>query len=242
MSIPRFYCSSPIAEAVQLELPPSAGHHAARVLRLKPGDQIVLFDGLGGEYEASIHHINKSGVLVDVGKFHSTDRESELKICLAQGLASGDKMDTIIQKAVELGVARIQPLATRKSIVKLTDERAARRAEHWRQVVISACEQCGRNRVPEVLPVEEIGNWVGREISGSRLVLAPGASRRLAEFPDPNKEITLLVGPEGGLTDDEVKLALDAGYSPVRLGPRVLRTETAGLAALAAIQALWGDY
>jgi 16S rRNA (uracil1498-N3)-methyltransferase len=242
VSIPRFHCSSPIAEAVQLELPPGAGHHAARVLRLKPGDQIVLFDGLGGEYEASIHQINKNGVLVDVGKFHSTDRESELKICLAQGLASGDKMDTIIQKAVELGVARIQPLATRKSIVKLTDERAARRAQHWRQVVISACEQCGRNEVPEVLAVEEIGDWLGRDNAGSRLVLAPEASRRIAEFPDPNKEITLLVGPEGGLTDDEVKSALDLGYSPVRLGPRVLRTETAGLAALAAIQALWGDY
>jgi 16S rRNA (uracil1498-N3)-methyltransferase len=239
---PRFHCHLPLAGAVQIELAPSAAHHASKVLRLRRGDQVVLFDGSGGEYEASIHEVDKYGVLVDVGKFHPTDREPVLKVCIAQGLASGDKMDTILQKAIELGVTCFQPLATRKSVVRLTEERAARRAMHWQQVAIAACEQCGRNQVPEVLAVEEIGSWVGRQIPGSRLMLAPNAPVRLAEVPRPTDEVTLLVGPEGGFTDDEIMWALNAGFKPVRLGPRILRTETAGLAALAAIQALWGDY
>ncbi|MES2356625.1 MAG: 16S rRNA (uracil(1498)-N(3))-methyltransferase [Pseudomonadota bacterium] len=242
MSTPRFYCSSSLTGAVQIQLEPNAARHAAKVLRLRRGDQIVLFDGSGGEYEASIHDVDRYGVVVDVGKFQPVDREPALKICLAQGLATGDKMDTILQKAVELGATYFQPLATRKSVVRLTEERAERRASHWQQVAISACEQCGRNQVPEILAVEEIGEWVSKPMTGLRLMLAPNAPQRLVDLPKPTDKVTLLVGPEGGFTDAEVGLALNAGYTPVRLGPRVLRTETAGLATLAAMQSLWGDF
>ena len=242
MPTPRFYCPFPLADAVQIELEPDSAHHAAKVLRLRRGDRVVLFDGSGGEYEASIHDVGRNAVVVDVGKFHAGDRESALKVCLAQGLASGDKMDTILQKSVELGVTRFQPLATRRSVVRLTEERGARRAQHWQQVAVAACEQCGRNHLPEVLAVEDFDCWIARQASGLRLLLTPDAARRLADMPEPAGEVTLLAGPEGGFTDDEVTQALAAGYAPVRLGPRVLRTETAGLAALAAVQALWGDF
>ncbi|MES2356147.1 MAG: 16S rRNA (uracil(1498)-N(3))-methyltransferase [Pseudomonadota bacterium] len=154
----------------------------------------------------------------------------------------GDKMDTILQKAVELGVTDFQPLSTRKSVVRLTEERAERRLSHWRQVAIAACEQCGRNRIPTLSDVEEIGEWVTRETTGARFVLAPNAAKALADLTDPPDRVTLLVGPEGGFADEELKLTLDSGYTPIRLGPRILRTETAGMAALAAIQMLWGDF
>jgi 16S rRNA (uracil1498-N3)-methyltransferase len=206
------------------------------------GDQITLFDGYGGEYEASIHDSGKNGVIVDIGKFCPIEREPAVTVCLAQGLASGDKMDTVLQKAVELGVTRFQPLATRKSVVRLTEERATRRALHWQQVAIAACEQCGRNQLPEVLEVDDINEWLVKRTQGLRLMLTPNAPQRLADLSRPSEGLTLLVGPEGGLSDDEERLALDMGYTPVRLGPRVLRTETAGLAALAAIQVLWGDF
>ena len=241
VAIPRLYCRFPLADAVQVALAPDAAHHAAKVLRLRRGDEAVLFDGSGGEYAASIHHVGRDGVLVDVGRHRAEDRESPLRICLAQGLATGDKMDTILQKAVELGVTAFQPLLTQKSVVKLTDERAERRALHWQQVVIAACEQCGRNCLPEVRPVEQFDAWVVVQ-TGARMLLMPGAPQRLADTPKALDEITLLTGPESGFSSTETQLALTSGFTPVRLGPRVLRTETAGLAALAAIQTLWGDF
>ena len=241
MPVPRIYCQFEIADAVQVELGVNAAHHAARVLRLRRGDDVVLFDGKGGDYAASIHEVNRARVLVDVGRHRPDDRESALHVCLAQGLATGDKMDTILQKAVELGAAAFQPIASRRSVVKLTDERSARRAAHWQQVAIAACEQCGRNRLPDVRPVEEVDSWVVHQ-TGVRLILAPDGAQRFADLPRPGESVTLLVGPEGGFSDAEVTLALAAGFKPVRMGPRILRTETAGLAALAAMQALWGDF
>lgn len=237
---PRFYSPFALVGAVQIELSPDAAHHATKVLRLRRGDQIVLFDGSGGEYEASIHEVGRNAVIADVGRFHSIERQSPLQVCLAQGLASGDKMDTILQKAVELGVSRFQPLATQKSVVRFTEERAARRAQHWQQVAIAACEQCGNNRVPEVLEVEDFSDWVGRS-AGLRLLLMPAAAQKLTDIPLVD-EVTLLIGPESGFSDTEVQAALTAGFNPVRLGPRILRTETAGLVALAAMQTLWGDF
>ena len=241
VAIPRLYCPFPLADAVQVALALNAAHHAAKVLRLRRGDEAVLFDGGGGEYAASIHHVGRDGVLVDVGRHRAEDRESPLRICLAQGLATGDKMDTILQKAVELGVTAFQPLLTQKSVVKLTDERAERRALHWQQVVIAACEQCGRNRLPEVRPLQQFDAWVVAQ-AGTRLLLMPDATTRLAALPRPTDEVTLLAGPESGFSAAETQLAPASGFTPVRLGPRVLRTETAGLAALAAIQTLWGDF
>jgi 16S rRNA (uracil1498-N3)-methyltransferase len=239
--IPRFYCPFPLRDAVQVRLAQDAAHHAARVLRLRRGDDVVLFDGSGGEHAGSVHQVARDAMLIDVGKHYPDDRESSLRVCLAQALASGDKMDTILQKAVELSVAEFQPLATGKSVVKLGEERAVRRAQHWQQVVIAACEQCGRNRLPLVQPVQDFVTWVGLQ-GGMRLILLPSARESLGDLPRPTESFTVLVGPEGGFSDREIGLACEQGFKPIRLGPRVLRTETAGLAALAAVQALWGDF
>jgi 16S rRNA (uracil1498-N3)-methyltransferase len=244
MPHPRFYCPPALADAVQINLSPTAAHHAAKVLRLRRGDQVILFDGTGGEYEASIHWIERNEVLVDVGRHLAVEREAPLSLCLAQGLSTGDKMDYTLQKAVQMGVARFQPLATRKSVVRLTEERGARRQQHWESVAIHACEQCGRNRLPEVSPVEDCETWLaGVQASPVvKLLLDPFADQRLTDLARPTGEVIVLVGPEGGLTDEEIAATQVAGFQPIRLGPRVLRTEVAGLALLAAINALWGDF
>jgi 16S rRNA (uracil1498-N3)-methyltransferase len=242
--VPRFHCSFSLAHAVQVRLPPSAAHHAAKVLRLRAGDDITLFDGSGGEYQASINTVERDAVLVDVGRHVAVEREAPFPICLAQGLSSGDKMDYTLQMAVQMGIARFQPLATRKSVVRLTEERGARRQQHWESVAVHACEQCGRNRLPEVGPVTELSEWLvtAGEAGDTRLLLSPEAKISLADLPRPHDELIMLVGPEAGLADDELAAAQAAGFQQVRLGPRILRTEVAGLAALAAMNALWGDF
>jgi len=244
MADPRFYCPFALTDAVQVNLSPTAAHHAAKVLRLRRGDRVVLFDGTGGEYEASIHWVERNEVVVDVGRHLTVEREAPLSLCLAQGLATGDKMDDTLQKAVQMGAARFQPLATRKSVVRLTEERGARRQQHWESVAIHACEQCGRNRLPEVSPVEDCETWLAAVQASPvlKLVLDPFADRRLTDLARPLGEVIVLVGPEGGLTEEETRAARAAGFQAIRLGPRVLRTEVAGLALLAAINALWGDF
>lgn len=251
MTPPRFYCPGEIAAGRTIELPASAAHHAARVLRLEPGDGVVLFNGEGGEFLANIARIGKTGAAVVIEKHLAVERESPLSITLAQAVCASEKMDWIVQKAVELGVSRIQPIAASRSLVKLTGERADKRVQHWRQVAISACEQCGRNRLPQVLTPRPLSGWLGEQMNLSkgaprdlRFMLSPTAKKSLREFPEPPSAvtITLLVGPEGGFTPEEETAALVAGFIPLRLGGRVLRTESAALAAVAAMQALWGDY
>lgn len=243
MSIPRFYHPALPPHAKLVDLPPEAAHHATKVLRLQDGDRIVLFDGGGGEYPATISRISKQGTLVEISPWQERECESPLNVTLAQAISSGDKMDFTLQKAVELGITRIQPIASARSVVKLSGERAEKRVRHWRQVVISACEQCGRNRVPDIGSILSLEDWLGSHLpDGLRLTLAPDATALLRELPPPAIPIVLLIGPEGGLAPDEVKAAASKGFMPVRLGPRVLRTETAALAALAAMQTLWGDF
>lgn len=223
--------------------PPEQAHHVAHVLRLAAGDAVVIFDGRGLEYAATIERIGKSGVTLRVGEPREVDRESPLTVTLAQGISSGERMDYTVQKAVELGVGAIQPLATERSVVRLDAARAAKRLAHWQAVAIAACEQCGRNRVPSVLPVVPFTAWLGAGgATGLRLTLAPGASATLRDLARPREPVMLLAGPEGGLSPRERNDAQAAGYTPIRLGPRVLRTETAALAALAAMQTLWGDF
>ena len=216
------------------------------VLRLKAGDAVALFDGHGNEYEAVIDRIAKSGVALNIGVRHAIDREPPLAVTLAQGISSGERMDYTIQKAVELGIAGIQPLETSRGVVRLERVRAQKRLAHWRAIVIASCEQCGRNRVPEVAPVMALHDWLGQATrqpgSELRVMLAPRAQIALRELPGPPSSVALLCGPEGGLTLQEQQDAERAGFMPVRLGPRVLRTETAAVAALAAIQTLWGDF
>jgi len=231
-----------LSPGAHVELPEPVARHAVRVLRLPPGAPVVLFDGRGGEYPAHIERIERDRVYAELAAWKDIERESSLAVTLVQALQAGDKMDFTIQKAVELGVRDIVPVESRRSVLRLAGERAAKRVAHWQGVVASACEQCGRNQVPLVAPLEKLENWLARPANGAlRLMLAPDAAQTLAEVP-PAREVQLLIGAEGGLDPQEVLAAQQAGFQAVRLGPRVLRTETAGLAALAALQALWGDF
>ncbi|MBI3527736.1 MAG: 16S rRNA (uracil(1498)-N(3))-methyltransferase [Betaproteobacteria bacterium] len=242
----RFHFEGKLGNGSEVRLHPAAAHHAVRVLRLAVGEPVVMFDGLGGEFEARITRIDRGDVSVKTGAHLDVERESRLHVRLVQGLSSGDRMDITLQKAVELGVAAIQPVATERSVVKLKDERAQRRVEHWQNLVISACEQCGRNRVPEVSPLMSLPDWLAQldmpaADDEARLLLSPTASVPLKALA-PKARMTLLIGPEGGLSPVENQLAQSRWFRQVRLGPRILRTETAALAALSAIQALWGDF
>jgi len=242
MSAPRFYLDQPLSSGVRFNLPPGPARHAARALRLAEGDLIVLFNGGGGEFTARIERIHRDDVAVSVAEHRNIERESPQRVLLAQGISSGERMDYTLQKAVELGVSAIQLLATKRSVVKLAGERSERRVAHWQGVVASACEQCGRNRLPPIAPPLGLANWLGSRVPGRLLFLSPQAETRLADLPPPEGTDALVAGPEGGFEADELA-ALDAARAiPVRLGPRILRTETAALAALAAMQSLWGDF
>lgn len=242
MNMPRFYCCEALSPGALIDLPEPVARHAVRVLRLPPGAAMILFDGRGGEYEARIELIEKNRVLVQLGVWRDVERESRLSVSLVQAVQAGEKMDFTIQKAVELGIAHIIPVDSRRSVTRLSGERAAKRVAHWQGVAVSACEQCGRNRVPVVEPLEKLEHWLARPAQPVlRLMLAPDAECSLVDLP-PARDVQLLIGAEGGLDPQEMIAAKQAGFQAVRLGPRVLRTETAGLAALAALQALWGDF
>jgi 16S rRNA (uracil1498-N3)-methyltransferase len=246
MNGPRFYCPVPLHAGLCVDLPENAARHAGKVLRLRQGDALVLFNGSGGEYAARIAAVERQRVSVDVLEWRALECEAPLQITLVQALQAGEKMDLTVQKAVELGVSRIVPFFSQRGVVRLEGERAVRRVEHWRGVAVAACEQCGRNRVPEVASLVGLSRWLGQPDApvGLRLILVPGAAQTLADLPVPavGGAVELLIGAEGGLTEDEIQSAVQAGFVPIRLGPRVLRTETAGLAAIAAIQCLWGDF
>ena len=242
----RVFVSGELRAHSECRLPSGQAHHVARVLRLAPGDALTLFNGDGAEYDAMVTRVAGDAVTVKVGDARDCARESPLEIVLGQALSSGERMDYTVQKAVELGVTAIHPLAAARSIVRLAGERAEKRVAHWQAVAVSACEQSGRNRVPPVAPVAELAAWLERpaaaEAGALRLLLSPAGATRLRELPRPAASIILLAGPEGGFTPEEEAAVLNCGFIPVRLGPRVLRTETAAVAALAALQALWGDF
>ena len=236
---PRFHIAHGLRAGLRFELPPDAAHHAARVLRLSPGDAVVLFDGSGGEYEASVSSVARGNVQVEVGAHHDRERESPLQVTLLQGVTSTDRMDFITQKAVELGVSAIQPVLCGKSVVRLSGERAVARLEHWRRVAIAACEQCGRNRIPQIRAPLPVSRCV-LESGTAGALLSPRGTMGLKEFV--RNPLAIAVGPEAGFDDEEERSFAAEGFVAVRLGPRVLRTETAALAALAALNALQGDF
>jgi 16S rRNA (uracil1498-N3)-methyltransferase len=237
--VPRLYVEARLEQGAKLALAPEAAHHAARVLRLREGDAVLLFDGRGGEYEARLYMPGRAQVIAEVGTRRATERESPLAVTLVQGVSSGEKMDFTIQKAVELGVRAIQPVGAEKSVVRLSGEREAKRLAHWRRVAIAACEQCGRNRVPEILEPLPVERYRPPK-DCFKILLSPGGGNRLRELA--RSPIVLAVGPEAGFSAAEEAYLVAAGFAKVRLGPRVLRTETAALAALAALNALAGDF
>ncbi len=242
MKCPRIHIPQPLLPGERLLLPVAIANHV-RVLRLRPGDPLQLFNGEGGEYAARLLRLERREVEVEIGAFSARERESPVQITLLQGISKGERMDYTIQKAVELGVSRILPVFSQRSVVQLDGERLRKRHEHWTGVVVAACEQSGRNRLPQLLPPQELAAaWSGLD-EGLRLVLDPTGSvslQALQQQPTA-KAVTLLIGPEGGLDAEEIEQAVSQGFQRLLLGPRVLRTETAGVAALAALQLLMGD-
>lgn len=247
MANPRFYCNPKISDKLalgaQVKLPENAAIHATRALRLSVGDQAILFNGDGQNYISELTHVTKSEVIAKILKAKPVENESPIKILLAQAISSGDRMDFTLQKAVEMGVTEIQPIASQRSVVKLSGERAEKRREHWQNVVNSACEQSGRAFVPQVANPMSLSDWLGTNPDAqTKITLSPTAEISLKDLNTPSGTICLLVGAEGGLTDNEIDLASTQGFKPIKLGKRILRTETAPLAAIATMQALWGDF
>ncbi|MBS0581490.1 MAG: 16S rRNA (uracil(1498)-N(3))-methyltransferase [Proteobacteria bacterium] len=244
MRIPRIYTDQPLRAGAEVLLPEQAGEHVARVLRMERGHPLILFNGDGREYDATLAQLARRGVTAEVEQAREVDRESKLDITLAQGVARGEKMDWILQKATELGVARIAPLVTERTEVKLDEERAERRVAHWRSVVAGACEQSGRTRLPEVQAPLRLDRWLGDlgDDDALRLALLPEGDAGLRQFAGMGNAVLLCVGPEGGFSDNDIAQLRQARFHGLRLGPRILRTETAGIAAMAALQALAGDW
>jgi 16S rRNA (uracil1498-N3)-methyltransferase len=235
----RFWVDAPLSPGADIELPERAARHAA-VLRLREGDSVTLFDGRGGEYDAKLLRASQKAAVARVGAWHDVDRESPVAITLALGISASDRMDYAVQKATELGVSEIVPLETARGVVRLSGDRAGRRQAHWLNIASSACEQCGRNRLPLIHEVSEFLPFVSAKRPGARLLLALDSELRLRDVA-PAGQCTLLIGAEGGFDEHEHARALREGYTAVRFGPRVLRTETAPLAVIAALQAAWGD-
>lgn len=243
MRIPRIYIDELLRAGIEVLLPEQAGEHVARVLRLDRGHPLVLFNGDGREYDATLAALARRAVTAEVIGVREVDRESPLKLTLAQGIARGEKMDWILQKATELGVSRIVPVVTERTEVKLDEERAERRVTHWRSVIAGACEQCGRTRLPEIEPPQRLDRWLAAlaDDDAARLALLPEGDVRACDLSRALTAATLCVGPEGGFSDNDVAMLVQARFGGLRLGPRILRTETAGIAAIAALQTIAGD-
>jgi 16S rRNA (uracil1498-N3)-methyltransferase len=251
MRLTRVYVAAPVTAGKRLVVEGSAANHITRVLRLRSGEALTVFDGSGGEFGARIEEFRKDAVVVAVEQHRPLDRESPLTLTLAQGISRGERMDWIIQKATELGTSRIVPLFTKRSMVRLDERQAERKLQHWRAIAVAACEQCGRNKVPELATPIDFFDVLPADSSGAtRLLLSPTGDLRIEDLQavdglnvgkSAGKSITVLIGPEGGLEDVEQEAALAAGFKAVRLGPRVLRTETAAIAALTIIQHHFGD-
>ena len=237
--VPRFYVDAPLRAGGVCALPEDSAHHAVHVLRLREGDEVTLFNGRGGEFAARIASMQRLKISIDLLQHRAVERESPLRVTLIQGVSSGERMDSTLRKAVELGVAEVQPVLATRSVARPKGERAEGRRSHWQKVVIAACEQCGRNRIPEVLPLIAVADY--RPGQGAKILLSPSSRAPLSKLSFDESQFILAAGPEAGFTEDEEARLVEAGFVPASLGPRVLRTETAAVAALAALNALRGD-
>lgn len=240
--MPRFYCNQPLETGLEIDLPDEVVRHIG-VLRMRPGDTLTLFNGAGGEYAATLLAVERRSARAEIKSFDPREAEPSHALTLAQALPEGTKMDWIIEKAVELGATAIQPLQAARSVVRLTDERAAKRLAHWQGVAIAAAEQCGRNRLPSLAQPLGFMEWVTQHDLHPRILLSPRAGQSLSDWArhHPPQALTVMIGPEGGFSDAEEQAALAHGALCLSLGRRVLRTETAGLAVLASLNALWGE-
>jgi len=240
--MPRFYCPQPLVNGSTIELPEAVAHHL-HVVRLQSGAALTLFNGEGGQYRATLIESGKRRATAVIDQHEAIDAEAPYPVTLAQGLPEGSKMDWIIEKAVELGVTAIQPLAAARSVVRLSGDRLEKRQAHWHGVIVAASEQCGRNRLAHLLPMADVQPWLSSTAGAgpTRILLSPRATESLAGWArcNPPQAVTLLIGPEGGLTPQEEDAAVAAGALSLSMGPRVLRTETAGLAALAVLAGAW---
>ena len=241
MRVPRLHVDRPLAAGGSILLPQAAGRHVTKVLRLGPGDPLVVFDGRGGEYEAAVARVSPGAVAVEIGAYRPVDRESALAVELGQGVCRGGRMDLVVQKATELGVCAIRPVLCERTVVKLDPARAGRRIAHWRAIAVHAAQQSGRTQVPEFGGFEDLETWLSRPGAGPGIFLSPRAASPVSDLAQPEGTVRLLVGPEGGLSPGEAERIRAAGFRELRLGPRVLRTETAALVALSVLQAYWGD-
>jgi 16S rRNA (uracil1498-N3)-methyltransferase len=243
MRIPRIYTAQELPVGAEILLPEQAGEHAVRVLRLERGHPLILINGDGREYEAELGSLARRAVTAIIKHARTVDREGTLSITLVQSIARGEKMDWILQKATELGVSRVVPLITERTEVKLDEERAERRMAHWASVIESACEQCGRTTLPVLSAPQRIDRWLtGLEFDGVRLAMIPDGEMTVRELPSISAGVMVVVGPEGGLSEQDVGMLRLANFMGVKLGPRILRTETAGVAVIAALQAVYGDF
>lgn len=240
--MPRFHCPLPLSIGATVALPEHIAHHI-HVLRLEVGETITLFNGDGGEYIATLDAIDKKRASAHIKAFSPREAELSYAVTLAQALPEASKMDWVIEKAVELGAAAIQPIAAQRCVVRLSAERAARKLEHWQGIIAAASEQSGRNRLAHLAEPVGFQDWVGQQNLHPRILLSPRAEQSLSQWTKhhPPQAVSLLIGPEGGFTDQEESLAITHGAIALSIGARVLRTETAGLAALAALNAIWGE-
>ena len=239
--MPRFFCPQPLVTGAIIDLPEAVAHHI-QVVRLAPGDQITLFNGEGGQYQASLVTVAKRSVTAEVLAHDAREAELPFAVTLAQALPEASKMDWIIEKAVELGVTGVQPLAAQRCVVRLSSERAEKKLAHWQGIIVSASEQCGRNRLASLSQLEEFSRWIAHPAAAPRILLSPRGTQTLAEWAAERQphDLVLMVGPEGGFSSSEEDAAIAAGAIALSMGPRVLRTETAALAAIATLQARWG--
>lgn len=240
--MPRFYCAQALSIGATIALPDHVAHHV-QVLRLAVGAHITLFNGEGGEYTATLSDIGKKHASAEVKAFTPSDAELPYAVTLAQALPEASKMDEIIQKAVELGAAAIQPLAAQRCVVKLSAERAAKKLSHWQGIIVSAAEQCGRNRLASLAEPADFNDWITQQDLHKRILLSPRAEQSLSDWArhHPPQAVTIMIGPEGGFSDKEELAATSHGVLSLSMGNRVLRTETAGMAAIAALNAIWGE-
>ena len=239
--MPRFYCSQPLAVGETIALPDTVAHHAF-VLRLQEGAELCLFNGDGGQYLAHLASVDKRRATAVLKAFVARDVELPYQLTLAQALPEASKMDWIIEKAVEMGVAAVQPLAAQRCVVRLGGERAEKKLAHWQGVIVAASEQSGRNRLARLAPVDDLYRWIGQSDMHKRILLTPRATQSLPDWArhQPPQAVSIMIGPEGGFTQQEEDAAIERGVLALSMGPRILRTETAGIAAVAALNALWG--